>query len=139
MNRTTQTLPLAAACGVLAGADGATAAPPVFAPGVSLSHNRTYFSVHNDDVLLPNAQWSVEGDCEVGRNCPGTVPQLAPVRMVAEDVDHLVGWQRANGVTIESVLNGAGAAQHAQSHGGRDPLMERMVAHKSELRAISHT
>ena len=107
--------------------------------GIATAHNRNFFSVHNDDILLPNAQWVPEGHCESGRNCPPSVPQLAPVRMVAEDVDVLVRWQSANHLKIDQVMNGSGAAEYAQAHGGRDPLMESIVANKSEIRPISHT
>lgn len=106
---------------------------------VSTSFNRNYFSVDNDDVLLPNAQWNIEGDCEVGRNCPDTVEQLPPVRMTAEDIDYLVDWQRRSGIKVHLALNGAGAAQYATDHAGHDPLMERMVEQRAELRFLNHT
>lgn len=107
--------------------------------GVSTSINRQYLSVHFDDVLLPNAQWSVEGQCEVGRNCPPEYSDLKPVRMVAEDIPALVDWQEANGLKLDVVLNGAGAKQYAADHGHRDPLSEAVTDHGDELRIISHT
>lgn len=109
---------------------------------VSLSHFRSWFSVHADDVLLPDTQWSVEGKCEIGRNCPAQISTSGPgatVRMVPDDVDVLVAWQREHGIKIDLVLNGAGAAQYAQSHGGADPLTDRLVARTGELRWINHT
>ncbi len=106
---------------------------------VSTSYSRHYLSVHSDDVLLPNAQWSVEGRCETGRNCPPEIAPLPPVRMVADDIDFLVDWQKTHGVKIDLAINGSGAGVFAQTHGHRDPLMERLVEHKSELRLISHT
>lgn len=106
---------------------------------VSTSYNRNYFAVHSDDVLLPNAQWSVEGQCEVGRNCPPEVDQLRPVRMVAEDIDYLVTWQDERGIKIDLAINGSGAGLYAQDHGHRDPLTERLAYHTRELRLISHT
>ena len=81
--------------------------------GVSTSMNRNYFAVHADDVLLPNAQWSVDGHCEVGRNCPSEVAAIDPVRMVPDDITALVDWQRANGMKVDLVVNGAGPAQYA--------------------------
>lgn len=107
--------------------------------GVSTSMNRNYFAVHADDVLLPNAQWSVDGHCEVGRNCPSEVAAIDPVRMVPDDITALVDWQRANGMKVDLVVNGAGPAQYADQNGGRDPLMEAVVANKEQLRMISHT
>ncbi len=107
--------------------------------GVATSFSRNFFSVQIDDVLLPNAQWSTEGHCEVGRDCPPTVKQLEPIRMVPSDVDALVEWQNANGMKIELGLNGAGAGEYAQAHAGRDPLMEQISAQKAQLRIFSHT
>lgn len=109
---------------------------------ISVSHFRSWFAVQADDVLLPNSQWSIEGNCEIGRNCPPEIPTSGPdatVRMVPEDVDHLLEWQRANGIKIDQVLNGAGAAQYAQSHGGTDPLTDRLAENTTELRSINHT
>ncbi len=107
--------------------------------GVSTSINRNYFAVHADDVLLPNAQWSAEGHCEIGRNCGADVAPIDPVRMVADDITALVDWQRANGTKVDLVINGAGPAQYADQHGGRDALMEALVANNDQLRLISHT
>lgn len=107
--------------------------------GVSTSVNRNYMSVHIDDVLLPNAQWSAEGQCEVGRNCPTEHADLAPIRMVPDDVPALVDWQKKNGVYLDVVLNGAGAGQYAAKNGGQDPLMESVKANKEALRLINHT
>lgn len=107
--------------------------------GVSTSVNRNYVSVHIDDVLLPNAQWSTDGQCEVGRNCPTEHSDLGPIRMVADDVPALVDWQKKSGIYLDVVMNGAGAGQYAVDHGGQDPLMESVKAHKDDLRLISHT
>lgn len=109
---------------------------------VSVSHFRSYFSVHADDLFLPNSQWSVEGKCEIGRNCPPTIPTTGPdatIRMVPADLDALVAWQKANGVKIDLALNGAGAAEYAQTHGGRDPLADRLVQVTADLRLLNHT
>ncbi|WP_145978623.1 hypothetical protein [Granulicoccus phenolivorans] len=106
---------------------------------VTTSYSRNYFSVDSDDVLLPNAQWSVAGHCEVGRNCPPTVEQLPPIRMTAADIDYLVAWQQGSGIKVSLALNGAGAGEHALSNSGRDALMEQMVAQRSELRILNHT
>lgn len=109
---------------------------------VSLSHFRSWFSVHADDVLLPDTQWSVEGKCEIGRNCPAEISTGGPaatVRMVPDDVDALVAWQQQHGIVVDLVLNGAGAAQYAQTHDGTDPLADRLVALTANLRWINHT
>lgn len=107
--------------------------------GLSTSVHRNWFSVHSDDILLPNAQWSIEGHCEIGRNCPPGVPQLDPIRMTADDITHLVDWQRRAGIVIDIAFNGAGAGEYAQNNGGRDPLMEAMVTHTDEIRLLNHT
>lgn len=109
---------------------------------ISLSHFRSWFSVHADDILLPNAEWSVAGSCEIGRNCPDSIPTTGPdatVRMVPDDVDALVAWQKNSGVRIDMAFNGAGAAEYAAKHGGIDPLTDRLVDRTEELRWISHT
>lgn len=107
--------------------------------GVSTGYSRNHLAIHVDDVLLPNAQWSVDGQCEVGRNCGPEHADLEPIRMVAEDIPFLVEWQQANDLKLDVVLNGAGAAQYAADHGRRDPLMEAMKDHREDLRLISHT
>lgn len=110
---------------------------------ISVSHYRSWFSVHADDILLPNSQWNIQFQCEIGRNCPPQVPTTGPeatVRMVPEDVDALVEWQRAHGgIVVDMVANGAGAGQYARAHGGTDPLADKLVAEQAELRWISHT
>src|SRR4051812_18502619 len=60
--------------------------------GVHLGYWRNWFSVHVDDVFLPDARWSAASNCTVGDDCPaaGTAPEI---RMVPADVDALAAWQ----------------------------------------------
>lgn len=106
---------------------------------VETGYSRNFYAVQVDDVLLPNAQWSDVGHCEMGRNCPPGTPDLEPIRMVPDDVDYLVDWQNKHGFKIDLAFNGSGAGEYAQAHLGRDPLMESLTAHDGDLRFVSHT
>src|ERR671924_1368290 len=62
--------------------------------GVYLGHERSYFAVHFDDVLLPNARWVTGHHCTWGVDCPTTVAPQPTIRMTPEDVAYAVDWQR---------------------------------------------
>lgn len=112
--------------------------------GVSLSFNRNFFSVHVDDVLLPDSRWSVEGNCTIGEGCdPVAYPPDAPgstMRMTAADTDRLLAWQQANDMKIDMVFNGFGRGEYlAESGATTDPLSDSLVANRAALRWINHT
>ncbi|MFN2319115.1 MAG: hypothetical protein ABR500_05485 [Dermatophilaceae bacterium] len=111
--------------------------------GVSLSYQRNYFSAHIDDVLLPDALWSIEGNCTIGDDCdPVMYPENAPgatSRMVPADVDHLVDWQARTGVKLDMTYNAVGAVEEKAATGGTDALEASLLASKSSLRWINHT
>lgn len=108
--------------------------------GVRLGLWRNWFSVHIDDVLLPDNRWHTEADCTVGDNCnperdPAVTPYNTLIRMTAADTDALLAWQRANGLKLDMVFNGQGAVDA----GSGDPLTARLLANRTALRWVNHT
>jgi hypothetical protein len=102
--------------------------------GVNLGYWRNYFSLHVDDVLLPDDRWISAANCTAGDDCPASVPEK-PIRMVPADVDALVAWQKANGVKLDIAFNAAGSVEA----GSADPLTARLLARKADLRWLNHT
>ncbi|HEU5108656.1 MAG TPA: hypothetical protein VFT95_08880, partial [Micromonosporaceae bacterium] len=103
--------------------------------GIHFGHWRNYFSVHIDDVFLPDDRWHTEANCTFGDDCPaGTAPNT-PIRMTAADVDHLVAWQNAKGIKLDMAFNGEGA----EDAGAADPLTARLLAQRANLRWLNHT
>jgi hypothetical protein len=103
--------------------------------GVHLGHWRNWFSVHVDDVFLPDDRWHTEANCTFGDDCPaGTAPN-APIRMTAADVDTLVAWQNSASMKLDLAFNGEGAVDA----GATDPLTTRLLAVRSNLRWLNHT
>lgn len=110
--------------------------------GMSTSLSRSYFSVHADDIFLPDARWSVNGKCTIGDGCdPVQYPDTAPgatSRMTPADVSALTSWQNSSGMKIDMVFNGAGTDdQIAQT--GSDPLTSSFQTNQSQFRWINHT
>ena len=108
--------------------------------GVHLGFWRNWFSVHVDDIFLPDDRWHTGGNCTVGDDCnpqrdPAVSPYNTPIRMVPADVDKLLEWQRVNGLKLDMAFNGAGAVEA----GTGDPLTTTLLANRSELRWINHT
>ncbi len=102
--------------------------------GTHLGYWRNSFSMHIDDVLMPDATWSTTGNCTVGDDCPSTVTG-ADVRMTATDVDYLRTWQQTNGLKLDMVFNGAGSVDAGTS----DTLTSQFMAYKGDFRWINHT
>lgn len=105
--------------------------------GVHLGLERSYFAVHIDDVLLPNARWLPEHKCAAGGDCPAGVPPAPLIRMTADDVAFAVEWQRAHGFRLDLAFNGSGSL--AAGPDGSDPLTTALVAAKHEFGWINHT
>jgi hypothetical protein len=102
--------------------------------GVHLGHWRNWFSLHVDDVLLPDDRWHAAGNCTIDSNCaPGVTGP--PIRMVPADVDALVAWQKRTGVKLDVAYNARGSADA----GAGDPLTARLLARKGDLRWLNHT
>ena len=110
--------------------------------GLATAYNRNYFSIHSDDHLLPDGRWSIEGNCTIGADCDESAyPSDAPgatIRMTGRDVDHLVAWQRRSGIKIEMAFNGHGHLDWVRG-GHRDTQLQRLKAHRADLRFINHT
>jgi hypothetical protein len=104
--------------------------------GVHLGTERNYFSVHIDDVFLPDARWSAANNCTVGDDCAASVNE-PDIIMTAADVDFLVQWQNANGVKLDMVYNGGGYNDAVAA--GPFPLGDRLLAVRSSLRWVNHT
>ena len=99
--------------------------------GVNLGYWRNFFSLHVDDVLLPDDRWHTGGNCTVGADCPSdlTAPEI---RMLPADVDTLVAWQQRTGLKLDVAYNAFGAK-------ATDPLTTRLLARKADLRWLNHT
>ncbi|HET6213063.1 MAG TPA: hypothetical protein VFE14_09365 [Micromonosporaceae bacterium] len=108
--------------------------------GVHLGFWRNWFSLHIDDVFLPDDRWHTGANCTVGDNCnpqrdPSIEPYATPIRMVPADVDALLAWQRANGLKLDMTFNAEGSVDA----GGADPLSAKLLANRAELRWLNHT
>jgi hypothetical protein len=106
--------------------------------GVHLGHNRNYLSVHVDDVFLPNARWNSTENCTPTSGCPASVPEGAPIRMTAADVDFAKQWQAANGFAFDLYFNGGGSDRHTAAHGS-DPLLTALQRDRASFRFANHT
>lgn len=102
--------------------------------GVNLGYWRNYFSLHVDDVLLPDDRWHIAGNCTVGADCPSTLTAPA-IRMTPADVDTLVAWQKRTGLKLDMAYNAFGSTEA----GANDPLTARLLARKADLRWLNHT
>jgi hypothetical protein len=103
--------------------------------GVHLGHWRNWFSLHVDDVFLPDDRWNATANCTVGDDCPAGVTGKAAIRMTPSDVDTLAAWQQRNGLKLDLAYNAAGS----EEAGAGDPLTARLLARKGEFRWINHT
>ena len=110
--------------------------------GISTSLSRNYFSVHSDDIFLPDARWSVDGKCTIGDGCdPVLYPDTAPgatSRMTPADVSALMSWQSANGMKIDMVFNGGGSDDQV-AETGSDALATSFQQNQNKFRWINHT
>jgi hypothetical protein len=104
--------------------------------GVHLGTDRNYFSVHVDDVLLPNARWNS------GANCTGSIDGCpvagAEIAMDESDVDFLIAWQDRTGMKLDLVFNGAGY-DNAIDQGRPHPMGDHLLKQAAAFRWISHT
>jgi hypothetical protein len=107
--------------------------------GIHLGHQRNYFAVHVDDVLLADSRWSVDGNCTPGDDCVDPNVTTPDVRMTAADVDRLVGWQRTHDFPLDLVFNGGGSAAYVAETGAPDPLAAALVANQTSFPWINHT
>lgn len=103
--------------------------------GVNLGQMRYRFSVHVDDLFLPDDRWSTTHNCTVGDDCPSQVPPNQPIRMTPADVDAAVAWQNRSGFQMQMAFNGFGSIEA----GASDPLTTKLVAAKNQFWWINHT
>ncbi|MBB5872886.1 hypothetical protein F4553_006320 [Allocatelliglobosispora scoriae] len=103
--------------------------------GVHLGYWRNWFSVHVDDVLLPDARWDTARNCTVGDGCPEIPNPPADIRMTAADVTALEAWQNAQGMKLELAYNAEGSVDA----GPTDPLTAKLVADRAQFRWLNHT
>jgi hypothetical protein len=105
--------------------------------GVHLGTERNYFTMHVDDVFLPDARWSATNNCTVGDDCAPTVSE-ADILMTPADVDYLLAWQNANGFKVDLVFNAAGHVE-ALAELGSYPIGTKLLQNKAQFRWINHT
>ncbi len=102
--------------------------------GVRLGYQRNYFTVHIDDVFLPDDRWDVNDN--VTYEDDGVTNPL--IRMVASDISRALDWQRKTGLQMDFVFNGGGSAE-AIAENGSDPLTTAALAAKDSFTWINHT
>jgi hypothetical protein len=102
--------------------------------GVHIGHWRNWFSIHVDDVFLPDARWDAGANCTIGDGCDASVTGT-DIRMQPADVTKLLQWQQQSGVKVDLVFNGEGSV----AAGASDPLTASLLANKSQLRWVNHT
>jgi hypothetical protein len=105
--------------------------------GVHLGTERNYFSMHVDDVFLPDARWSRVNNCTVGDDCAPSVIE-PDIIMTPEDVDYAIAWQTANGFTFDLAFNGAGYVETMEELGSF-PLGTKLLQNKAAFRWLNHT
>lgn len=102
--------------------------------GIYLGYNRNYFTMHVDDIFLPDDRWDTV--LNVTHEDDGaTIPVI---RMVSSDVVRAKTWQSKNGLQLDMVYNGAGSDE-AVLKKGSDPLTTTFVQYKSYFQWINHT
>ena len=110
--------------------------------GVHLGANQNHFTVHADDVFVPNARWSIPGNCTPGSDCPPGV-STPTIRMQESDVVELAAWQQRNDYLIDLAHNGEGHEEIVRPPGGwpgaPDPMGSRLITQSSSFRWINHT
>ncbi len=102
--------------------------------GVHLGYWRNWFTIHSDDLFLPDDRWDNANNCTVGDGCPAGVTNTL-IRMTPADVNFLVAWQKQHGIKIDMAFNGGGSDEA----GAADPLTKSIVANKAQFRFINHT
>ncbi len=99
--------------------------------GVYLGYWRNYWTMHVDDVFLPDDRWDMTAN---------TTPEGGPnpIRMTPDDVAATLAWQQSTGIRLDLVFNGDGSADAISEHGS-DPLTTSLLANRSAFRWINHT
>jgi hypothetical protein len=102
--------------------------------GIHLGYWRNWFTMHVDDLFLPDDRWDTAGNCTVGDDCPAGRTNKS-IRMSTADVTNLVAWQRRQGIKLDLAFNGEGS----DDAGAGDQLTAGVLANKGQFRFINHT
>jgi hypothetical protein len=107
--------------------------------GVHLGYNRNFFSLHVDDLFLPDSRWSTTGHCTPGDDCPpGSPITTQDIRLTSTDLTNLINWQNANNFRITWAFNGSGSDQYITDNGS-DPVLTSVLANKANFTFVNHT
>ncbi|MDJ0383283.1 hypothetical protein [Streptomyces sp. G-G2] len=107
---------------------------------VHLGRSRSYFAVHVDDVLAPDARWSKDLNCTPGDYaCPGGEGQESDIRMTAADAQYLAQWQTSKNFKLDMVFNAGAGEEWKAAHGATDALAAQLIADKAKYRWVNHT
>ena len=71
--------------------------------GVHLGYARSYFTMHIDDIFLPDDRWDMNDN--VTYEDDGVKNPL--IRMIPADVDRAIAWQKAQGLQMDLLFNGS--------------------------------
>jgi hypothetical protein len=108
--------------------------------GVHLGHDRTYLTVHVDDLFGADSRWSTTANCTPGEaDCPAGAVAGPDIRMTAADLQATVAWQSANGFKFDWPFNGFGSVEYVDEHGGSDPLLAAAKANVAQFYWLNHT
>jgi hypothetical protein len=107
--------------------------------GVHLGHDRTYLTVHVDDLLGQDARWNSASNCTPGEDCPAGVTAGADIRMTPADLQATIAWQTANGFKFDWAYNGFGSINWVNEHGGTDDLLTAAKANVAQFFWLNHT
>jgi hypothetical protein len=106
--------------------------------GVHLGYDRNYFSVHVDDIFLPDARWSISGNCTPGEGCADPNITTPDIRMTPADVTAAVSWQTQKDFTLDLFYNGGGSDEVVAANGS-DPLLTSFQSNRAKFRWANHT
>jgi hypothetical protein len=106
--------------------------------GVHLGYDRSYLTVHVDDLFAADSRWNAASNCTPGEDCPATVVAGADIRMTPADMAAAVAWQTANGFKFDWAFNGFGSDSYVEENGS-DPLLVSAKANVAAFFWINHT
>jgi hypothetical protein len=104
--------------------------------GVHLGTEKNFFTMHVDDVFLPDSRWSATNNCTVDDDCAATVSE-PDIIMTTADVDYATAWQTANGIKLDMVYNAGGYSDAIAA--GPFPLGTKFLQSRAQFRWVNHT
>ena len=102
--------------------------------GLYLGYHRNYFTMHIDDVFLPDDRW----DMVDNKTYEDDGVKNPLIRMKSADVDRALAWQTKTKLQLDLVFNGAGSVEAIKDF-GTDALTTKLVANRSKFYWINHT